>query len=535
MNDPSTKFTSAPSELTRALLKARNSDLDFASALSDVRRHSVETVAEARLIVELLAKLPRESRRDGVISELSTLLALFQGVKSDEAQEELRTTGLPELCRIYDELSSSSRELFADDLMFVLKILAMYRSPEGTERVIAALSTPVSPDSSMWSIVLHQYNEEHPDTLKLLQALPDRLPAGFLRFSLLDCANSYAISRGPGAFQHPFDTVEGKQQLLEWLTDDESEEDHHAFSAATSLPFISNPERDRLLERALEHRQVDVRMEAAWASAKLGHQTGLAMLSQYCRDPRYSLTACRYLEELGHDEMIPAETKEPAFEARSRFANWLAHPNELGRAPDEVEVVDHRVLAWPPDGERKPLWLVKFRVHDPKGLEPEQTDCGLVGSVTFCLFTYKLLQRPPEDGYAIHCYWEKQFEGLIDAIDAQQTTEAPEIPLEQWGGPKLENPVALTRAVLAPALRYPQSTVTLVSATLQGSPGWAVLDGPRSQWYPQSEMPKDVPPRTVLMVHVGRRLLGFTTEPNRKQFLTAATGVKQSDSIGSPR
>ncbi|MFM7158950.1 MAG: hypothetical protein ACKO3P_01100 [Planctomycetaceae bacterium] len=44
-----------------------------------------------------------------------------------------------------------------------------------------------------------------------------------------------------------------------------------------------------------------------------------------------------------------------------------------------------------------------------------------------------------------------------------------------------------------------------------------------------------VPPHTVLMVHVGRRLLGFTTGPNGKQFLTAATGVKQSDSIGSPR
>lgn len=214
-----------------------------------------------------------------------------------------------------------------------------------------------------------------------------------------------------------------------------------------------------------------VQLEGAWASAKLGSQSGLTVLSRYCTDPNYSLTACRYLEELGRDDLVPVKVNDPAFRARAEFANWLAHPNELGTPPDEVEIVDHRVLAWPPDGERKPLWLIKYRVKETTGLADDDVDCGLVGSITFCLFSYKLLQRPPDDAYAIHCYWEMEGQGLIEEIDAKFAEEDVAIPLEQWNGAALERPEVSHKAVLSPELRYPQPTVTLVSATLKGSPG----------------------------------------------------------------
>src|SRR6185295_10194261 len=116
--------------------------------------------------------------------------------------------------------------------------------------------------------------------------------------------------------------------------------------------------------------------------------------------------ATAYLKELGRENVIPEESKRPDFEAKAEFAQWLAHPNELARFPDELEILDHRNLRWPTDGEVKHFWLIKYRVKDTTGLKTDDLGVGLVGSMTFCLFSYELEQRHPEDAYAIHCYWE---------------------------------------------------------------------------------------------------------------------------------
>jgi hypothetical protein len=72
-------------------------------------------------------------------------------------------------------------------------------------------------------------------------------------------------------------------------------------------------------------------------------------------------------------------------------------PNEPGRPPDELEIVDQRELAWPPELERKPSWLIKYRLRDQTGLEHDDVGVGLVGSVTSCLFGDRLEQRPAKD------------------------------------------------------------------------------------------------------------------------------------------
>ena len=54
---------------------------------------------------------------------------------------------------------------------------------------------------------------------------------------------------------------------------------------------------------------------------------------------------------------------------------------------------------------------------------------------------------------------------------------------------------------------------------LGGQTGWLVLDGPRSRWYPESDMPPEVTTYTVLLLHVGQVLLGFSDEPDRRQYL----------------
>jgi hypothetical protein len=347
----------------------------------------------------------------------------------------------------------------------------------------------------------------------LFEELRDPLPPDFLGVSLLDCANT--AQREGASDGHPFDSPAGVIQLEQWLSDKDEDHSSYAISAAAALPFLTSPDRDRLLTLALDHASKEVQMEAAWAAAKLGREAGIRWLSRSCLDPALSHRARQYLEELGATNAVPAEAENPEFRAKAEFAQWLAHPTELGRAPDELEIVDQRELPWPPEREQKSFWLVKYRAKNENG--SDDVDVGLIGSVTFCLFSYKNAERPPEDAYAIHCYWEMTIGGLISEADVDENSIEYDQMFRQYqpGGVQARI-VAVSE--FSPELKYPQSLVALAKGTRQGESGWLVLDGVRSRWYPAVETPADVDEKTVLMSHVGRVLLGlFSPDDGRSR------------------
>jgi hypothetical protein len=157
-----------------------------------------------------------------------------------------------------------------------------------------------------------------PESSLLYRLLCDPLPPAFIGVSLLDAANACLIEGGE--IDHPFDSQEGKLRLREWLTSTESDEFSYAHSATLALPFISDPERNELLELAANHSDPGVQLAAAWAAATLGLEDGLQRLAGYCRDFKYAQTAKRYLAELGRDDVIPAAANEPGFAALAEFS-----------------------------------------------------------------------------------------------------------------------------------------------------------------------------------------------------------------------
>jgi len=459
------------------------------------------------------------------------LAGLFQDVENAEcdAFAALRERGIPELLRLFDEIQEPPAEDDLNTLLFILKVLALYGTTEGTLKVVEAARQPLEPDGYMWSVVLGNFKAGHPEASLLYRSLRSPLPLDFIGVALLDAANACRIEGGE--IEHPFDSIEGKQRLREWLTNTDPSESSYAHSATAALPFISNPEQDELLKLAMKHPDTGVRIEAAWVAAKLSREDGIRELAGYCRDFNHAQTAKQYLSELGREDAIPAAANEPGFAALAEFAQWLAHPNELGRTPDELEIVDHRTLSWPPEREAKPFWLIKYRLKDVTGLDEDDVECGLVGSVTFCFFSYKLAQRPPEDAYAVHCYWEMEKAGLIEESDVQENPAEYDGLLQQWRGGPLDNLLLLYVSEISPELRHPQRLVGLASAVQQGSEGWVVLDGERSEWYPKSDMPPDAYESVVLKIHVGRRLLDFTGKPDRKKYLAPPASPKPDETI----
>jgi hypothetical protein len=207
--------------------------------------------------------------------------------------------------------------------------------------------------------------------------------------------------------RHPFATEAGIERLSDFLADRDRDDDGSAISAAAGLPFLPAGARERLLVSANAHRVPLVRLEAAWAMAKLDSPTGHRRLVEFCRDPRFSKRAAGYLEELGLAKLVPVETRTADFKAMSEMCSWLARPMEFARPPDRITQYDTRELNWPPTGGRHRLWLFQFS-YDPSDADTGSAGIGLVGSVTFAL-TETAPDLSPEDVYGLHCCWELQW------------------------------------------------------------------------------------------------------------------------------
>jgi hypothetical protein len=203
--------------------------------------------------------------------------------------------------------------------------------------------------------------------------------------------------------------------------------------------------------------------------------------------------------------------------AAVELAQWLAYPTELGRYPDDIELVDNRVLFWPPAGERLELWLFEYRVSAPLGLDEDDVGVGLVGGVTFSMSSYETHLRPVEHVYAIHCFWECEQMGLVMRSEdvsqrlMQKALKTSTIEVERPGAVVAVTFARRGRSKKNNALAYPGDEVLLVAGERAGEAGWLVCDGPRSAWVAAATMPENAPPATVAMVHVGGALLGLET------------------------
>ncbi len=503
---------------------------DLRHELSEFKDHALASRKDGEAVCWGLQRL--NATTGATLAENAYQLAkLFMDVRDAgcPAVEVLREKGIPELMRLYDEARAIKQPGDSSNLLYLLKILAIYGTTDGVLKIIEAAQEPFASDNYVWSVILQNFERGHPQNSLLFSALTDPLPEGFIAISLLDAANHCMIDGEE--MIHPFDSDGGTERLRNWILSERDGEYSYARSACAAMPFLKHQRRDELLVLAASHPDKTIRTESAWAEAKCGRKSGLRRLTDLCLDLQTSVTARQYLKELGRSEVIPSEVSNPDFLALSEFSHWLAHPSELGRHPDSLEIVDQRELAWPPDQTKRPFWLIKYVLKDEMGLEDDDEECGLVGSVTFCLFSYKLSQRPPEDAYAIHCCWEMTNANLIEEHDVTEDPSEYAVLLGHWQGAPLGAAAMLKVAELSPKLGLKERLVGLASATLNDNAGWVVLDGTHSEWYPQTDFPFDCQDSVVLRVHIGRRLLAFTGKADRAKYLKGSPPVRAPEQI----
>ncbi len=377
---------------------------DLYEELCDLGEYEIDSMADAEALTRGMAEfVQRAVDSDEAMSAFPELVRLFQSVTSTEAYRHLAVKGIPLLIEAFDARLIDPGECYSD-LLFALKIFARYGTEEGLERVVSAAYSGALQDGYLWSVIFEQLGDSDPLIPGLIRRLSDPLPDGFVCIALLDWVNR--LSREKVISSHPFNTPAGIDKLRSWLISSDADEFSYAHAATASLPFVSDPPRSELLALALDHTDVGVQMEAAWASAHLGSESGIKFLARLCLDRDLAITARAYLQELKRPDAIPDGANDPTFIALAEMCDWLSHPQEFGLPPDEIELYDTREMFWPPTNDWRPLWLFKYRYHAAGDDESESVGVGMTGSITFSLIDEASPDLPPEDIYALHCCWE---------------------------------------------------------------------------------------------------------------------------------
>lgn len=504
------------SQLELALQRGLAPGGDLVAEL-DQAEGEVKTAREAEAICDALERI-----RDGAVpngthfrSALHAVTALFQKLENAEcdAWPVLSSRGMDLLCDIFDRGRAARDEKATDDLAFVLQPLAIYCTENGVSRVIAAAREGFNAEGYMWSPTFASFTHEHPRVREVFSSLAAPIPQGFIAVALADAANNACLK--DESIEHPFDSPAGATRMQQWLRDTSPEKFSYAGTVAIALPFLRKVPREPLLRLALAHPSLDVRIEAAWAAARAGEPSGLEQLQALSLQLNASAKAVRYLEELGAGAKVPAAARDPDFNARAEFAEWLAHPNELARPPDSVEIYARRELLWPPDGEKKTLWLLRYVAGKDNGLDDDDIGVGLVGSITFCLFGTTLDERPPDDGFAVHCVWELEGKELLSFENVKEGATDYDTMLHGSHGMALTDARVVAVAEIDAKLRLGAGLAVAVAATKDGDSGWAVLGLKPARWYRAADMLEKDDGKTILKIDLGRRLLGLPESGDR--------------------
>lgn len=391
-------------ELEEAIAEAGREPEQLEEALGGFGRRGpqIEDRGDAAAVVELLESIGEGEPGIGDLRVAGRLASKFESAAEHDAVYELLAgEGIDALLGVVDDVYAAAAhpEARSGDLEAMLEVLvafARYGCAEGGEYAVRLLNEGRGLDRPEWTRFFNALVAESPLTQVVYDGVAG-FPEGQVAADFLATANHLYARHVLD--EHPYDSRPGRRELEAYLEAD----DGRSFPAAEALWFLEDV--DDLLDQALEHPDPNVGLEAAGAAASRGDDEALQRVVDAVRDPATANHALQVLEDLERLDDAPEEALDDDHFAAAELCDWLSHPNEFGRPPDEIELMDHREAHWPPTEDTRDLRLFRFEYEDEDGTE---IGVGMVGSVTFGLASLTGLDEipDPEEAYALHCCHE---------------------------------------------------------------------------------------------------------------------------------
>jgi hypothetical protein len=254
------------------------------------------------------------------------------------------------------------------------------------------------------------------------------------------------------------------------------------------------------LYQALHLRHRRVQTEAAAALARLKDDAGKQTLIALAEQPIARLRVLAYAEELGFKQEISLELQGDIALAESQLAIWLSEPDQMGLAPSDLELIDHRKMYWPSYDE--PIQCYLFKYSYGRGAN-SHSNIGLCGPMTYA-FAADLRHLPVDEMYAAFAGWQTTHEEIyqMSVARAQQLHPNDFRRLQRClQDEALENPRIQTVGSFFGEL------VLVATAIHEGQAGTLIIDNHDSTWFEIGNPEAPIDWRVAYSIWRGRQLL----------------------------
>jgi len=273
---------------------------------------------------------------------------------------------------------------------------------------------------------------------------------------------------------------------------------------AEALVLIGNRDAVGKLYRAVELSHRPLRLEVAYALARLGEAKGLQVLVELAAEPVVRSPALAYLDELGERQRVDQAFRSPVALAEGDLVGWLAQPTQFGVAPQAVELFESRRMPWP--GYDEPVECFLFQYTYRWG-ERELRGVGIAGPTVHALVV-DLADLPPSDIFAAYAGWSAEHEQIREiepsAADWRFVDSARRL-LDDEG-------YADVQAEFVG--EFFEFCCLVASAARQDQPGTAIVEeGPdeaegrfrQVHWFPRGNTQRPLGPTEAYFIYKGRK------------------------------
>jgi hypothetical protein len=272
-----------------------------------------------------------------------------------------------------------------------LRLLGSLDEREGAEAFVSVLAQ-VSEEADVTTFGSMEESPRHEEVL--FPEVLRHLGHPRLQWPLLKLALAH-LSRGPDVA--PSTKVELSRSLTEmhdglraklvplqqsegitWTWEDDYQELRDvAAIVLDALGRTGTPQSKGELREALEYHDPRLQLFAVLGLLRQGEEPPLDVVFAVAGSAESRNWLHRGLVELEREDLFPESFATQEAFAESEMIGWLIYPTELGRPPDEIELM--AVMPEGPDGEGGDLFLFRFRTFPPHWASENGWMAGVAG------------------------------------------------------------------------------------------------------------------------------------------------------------
>lgn len=170
-----------------------------------------------------------------------------------------------------------------------------------------------------------------------------------------------------------------RSEGIHWMWENEYQQSRNIGALLLDLMgHLPNPKIEGALVRALSYQDPKLKCFAVCSLLRLGNDVNPAHILDVSRSAEMRRHLYQQLEKSGARQLFPEEFRTQAAFAESNMVNWLSFPSELGRVPDEIELME--VIGFSTDAEKcLDYYAFRFRTWEPHWVAEQGWLAGVSG------------------------------------------------------------------------------------------------------------------------------------------------------------